>query len=83
MVDSPIDYNLLLRRSWTHAMTAIVSTVFSVICFPHEGKIVTIDQLDLFNHDLNNFSGSSIPLIYNSKGNKMKLRVAMYPSLMG
>jgi len=45
VVDAPIDYNLLLGNSWTYAMTAILSSVFRVIQFPHEGNIVTIDQL--------------------------------------
>jgi hypothetical protein len=28
VVDSPIDYNLLLGRSWTYAMQVVVSTIF-------------------------------------------------------
>ena len=28
VVDAPIDYNLLLRHSWIHAMTTVVSSVF-------------------------------------------------------
>ena len=28
VVDAPIDYNLLLGRSWKHAMMTIVSSVF-------------------------------------------------------
>ena len=64
-------------------MTAIVSTVFRVICFPQEGNIVTIDQLDYFKHDLNNSFDSSIPMITNSEGNQLNLGVGMYPSLMG
>jgi hypothetical protein len=39
------DYNLLLGRSWTYAMQAVVATVFWVLLFPHEGRIMTIDQL--------------------------------------
>ena len=83
VVDAPINYNLLLGRNYTHAMSAIVSTVFRVICFPHEGNIVTIDQLDYFKHDLNSSYDSSILMIANSKGNQLNLGVGMYPSLMG
>jgi hypothetical protein len=43
VVDVPLDYNLLLGRNWTYAMTAIVLSVFRTLCFPHDGKIVTID----------------------------------------
>ena len=49
VVDAPLDYNLLLGRSWSYAMTAVVSSVFRVIKFPHNGKIVTIDQLSYFS----------------------------------
>jgi hypothetical protein len=30
-------------------MFVVVSTLFHVLCFPHQGKIVTIDQLAYFN----------------------------------
>jgi len=64
-------------------MTAIVSTVFRVICFPHEGNIVTISHLDYFKHDLNNSYDSTISMITNSEGNQLNIGVEMYPSLMG
>jgi hypothetical protein len=51
VVDAPLDYNLLLGRSWIYAMSVIVSTLFHVLCFPHQGKIVTVDQLAYFNSD--------------------------------
>jgi hypothetical protein len=51
VVDAPLDYNLLLGRSWSYAMIAVVSSVFRVIKFPHNGKIVTIDQLTYFSSD--------------------------------
>jgi hypothetical protein len=45
VVDAPLDYNLLLGWSWTYAMKAMVATVFRDLLFPHEGRLVTIDQL--------------------------------------
>jgi hypothetical protein len=30
-------------------MPFVISSVFPILCFPHEGRIVTIDQMD-FNH---------------------------------
>ena len=45
VIDAPLDYNLLLGRSWTYAMSTIASVVFRVVAFPHEGKLVTVDQL--------------------------------------
>jgi hypothetical protein len=32
-------------------MRAVVSTLFRVVRFPHQGKVVTIDQLAFFNSD--------------------------------
>ena len=42
----PTDYNLLLGHSWIHTMMAVVSSIFRVIMFPHQDKIITINQLD-------------------------------------
>jgi hypothetical protein len=39
--DAPLDYNLLLGHSWIDSMRAVVSTLFHVIRFPHQGKVVT------------------------------------------
>jgi hypothetical protein len=33
VVDAPLDYNLLLGRSWTYAMHAVVATVFWLLLF--------------------------------------------------
>ena len=35
VVDAPLDYNLLLGRSWSYAMIAVVSYIFRLIMFPH------------------------------------------------
>jgi len=45
VVLGPLDYNLLLGCDYVYDMGAIVSTLFQVICFPHEGKFVTVSQL--------------------------------------
>jgi hypothetical protein len=47
--DASLDYNLLLGHSWTYAMTIFISLAFQFIFFPHEGKIMTMDQLS-FSH---------------------------------
>jgi hypothetical protein len=47
--NAPLDYNLLLSRSWIDSMRAVVSTLFRVVHFPHQGKVVTVDQLAFFN----------------------------------
>ena len=52
VVPGPLDYNLLLGHDYVYNMEAIVSTLFQVICFPHEGKIVTIDQLSFLGPNI-------------------------------
>jgi hypothetical protein len=41
VVDAPLDYNLLLGRSWFYAMTVVTSSVFRILRFPHQGNIIT------------------------------------------
>jgi hypothetical protein len=64
VVDAPLDYNLLLGRSWTYAMQDVVATVFWVLLFPHEGQIVTIDQLSFSRPDPA-LGASMVPMIDN------------------
>ena len=45
VVQGPLDFNLLLGHDYVYAMKDVVSTLFRVMYFPHDGKIVTIDQL--------------------------------------
>ena len=49
VVNAQLHYNLLLRRSYMYAMRAVASTVFHLMMFPHEGKIVMVDQLTYQN----------------------------------
>jgi hypothetical protein len=67
VVYAPLDYNILLGHNWTYAMTTIVSLVFLILCFPHEGKIVTIDQLSFAHPSLSTLVGLSVPIIDNSQ----------------
>jgi hypothetical protein len=46
VVQGPLVYNLLLGRDYIYCMEAIVSSLFRVMCFPHEGRMVKlVDQL--------------------------------------
>jgi hypothetical protein len=49
VVQDPLDFSLLLGRDYVYAMKAIVSTLFCVISFPHDGRVVTVDQLSFIN----------------------------------
>jgi hypothetical protein len=58
--DAPLDYNLLIGCSYIDSMHAVVSTLFHVLHFPHQGKVVTVDQLAFFNSDSHT---SNVPFI--------------------
>ena len=64
VVPGPLDFNLLLGHDYTYAMGALVSSLFRVVCFPHEGWIVTIDQLSFFGPDMATGPPSSLPSFY-------------------
>jgi hypothetical protein len=49
VVQDPLDFDLLLGRDYVYAMKAIVSTLFRVISFPHDGRVVTVDQLSFID----------------------------------
>jgi hypothetical protein len=67
VVDAPLDYNLLLGHNWTYAMVIVVSPIFRILYFLHQGEILTIDQLS-FAYSIPNASvGPSIPVINNSQ----------------
>ena len=56
VVNAQLDYNLLLGRSYMYSMRVVASTIFRLMMFPHEGNIVTVDQLTY--HDL---QGLTVP----------------------
>ena len=66
VVDAPLDYNLLLGRNWMYNMQAIASSLFHVVCFPFNGKIVTIDQTSFKNLLVTTSSGASILIVEHS-----------------
>jgi hypothetical protein len=53
VVQGPLDFNMLLGRDYVYDMNVVVSTLFRVMHFPHNGSIVTIDQLAYDNHHPN------------------------------
>jgi hypothetical protein len=59
VVQDPLYFYLLLGRDYVYAMKALVSTLFRVISFPHDGRIVTIDQFSFISPDwVTSLSGS-------------------------
>jgi len=42
VVQGPLDYNLLLGRDYIYSMGAIIFSLFRVMCFLHEGRVVKL-----------------------------------------
>ena len=65
VVQGPLDFNLLLGRDYVYTMKAVVSTLFWVMHFPHDGNIVTIDQISFVtpNHHItpSNHTALNVP----------------------
>jgi hypothetical protein len=53
VVQGPLDFNMLLGHDYVYAMNVVVSTLFQVMHFPHNGRIVNIIQLASDNHHPN------------------------------
>ena len=68
VVQDPLDFDLLLERDYVYSMKDVMSTLFCVIYFPLDGRIVTIDQLsfvgpDLITNLMNSLNGSRIQMV--------------------
>jgi hypothetical protein len=63
-------------------MQSMVATVFRVLLFPHEGRIVTIDQLSFSRPDPA-LGASMVPMIDNPQPGVINVGVGLCPSLMG
>ena len=62
VVQGPLDFNMLLGRDYVYTMNVVVSMLFWVMNFPHNGSIVTIDQLASDNHHPNSTLFKTTPL---------------------
>jgi hypothetical protein len=80
--DAPLDYNLLLGHSWIDSMHVVVSNLLHVVHFPHQGKVVTVDQLAFFNFDTHT---SNVPFIAKTPSGYENVGVGLLKdsSLMG
>lgn len=52
VVQVPLDFNLLLGSDYVYITGALFSSLFCVMCFPHEGRIITIDKLSFVSPNL-------------------------------
>jgi hypothetical protein len=49
VVQDTLDFSLLLGQDYVYAMKVIVSTLFCAISFPHDGQVMTVDQLSFID----------------------------------
>ena len=66
-----------------YSMQALASSLFHIVCFPFNGKIVTIDQTSFKNPSVTASFGASIPIVEHYQPTTGSVGVGMYPSLMG
>ena len=66
-------------------MKVVTSTIFRLLRFPRQGKIVTINQIDYCTLDLHPNGNSIIPLITESASVAQSIGEGMFkdPCLMG
>jgi hypothetical protein len=83
VVDAPLDYNLLLGRSWFYAITAVTSLVFPILRFPHQGKIITVDQLDYTTPSLHNVASNNFPFLGHNSFESVGVGLLKDSLLMG
>jgi hypothetical protein len=67
VIDVTLDYNILFGRSYMYAMKAVASSVFRTIMFPHNGKIVTIDQVSYYEPNPFANVDNILPLIHTNQ----------------
>ena len=65
------------------SMQAVASSLLYIVCFPNNGKIVTIDQMTFKNPSVTASSRASISITEHSQLATGSVGVGMYPSLMG
>jgi hypothetical protein len=86
-INAPLDYNILFGRSYMYTMKALASSVFQIMMFPHNGKIVTIDQVSHYEPNPSSNINNNLPLIHTSHDAyplvKMDPRIFKDPSLLG
>jgi hypothetical protein len=87
VINAPLDYNILFGRSYMYAMKEVASSIFWSMMFPHNGKIVTIDQVSHYEPNPSANIDNILPLIHTSHDAypliKMGLGIFKDPYLLG
>jgi hypothetical protein len=76
-INAPLDYNILFGCSYMYAMKSVAFSVFRTMIFPHNRKIITIDQLT--HYEPNHFTNidNILPLIRASSDAFLVINIAI------
>jgi hypothetical protein len=87
VINTPLDYNIMFGHSYMYAMKAVASSVFRTMMFPHNRKIITIDQVSYYEPNPSANIDKILPLIHMSHDAypliEMGPRIFKDPSLLG
>jgi hypothetical protein len=87
VIEAQLEYNILLGRTYMYAMKAVASSIFRTIMFPHNGKIVTIDQVTHYEPNPSASLDNILPLIHTDQDVRpfIEMGPGMFkdPSLLG
>jgi hypothetical protein len=87
VIDAPLDYNILFGCSNMYIMKAMASSVFQTMMFPHNGKVITINQVSHYEPNQSSNIDNILPLVTTSFDAyplmDMAPRIFKDPSLLG
>lgn len=50
IMPSLMDYNIHLKCDYLYAMQVVVSSIYRIMTFPHEGRVIIFDKLSYHDH---------------------------------
>jgi hypothetical protein len=87
VIDTPLDYNIFFGCSYMYAMKVVASSMFRMMMFPHNGKIITIDQVSHYDPNPSSNIDNILPLVNTNPDAypliEMGPRIFKDPSLLG
>lgn len=66
IVVAPIYYNLFLGSHWFYEMKVVMYSLFHVMHFPHQGKVIIIDQLNYCTPNLRANANTNVSFVSDS-----------------
>jgi hypothetical protein len=66
VIDAPLDYKILFGHSYMYSMKAVASYLFQTMMFPHNGKIITTNQISHYEPNHSVKIDNILPLVRSS-----------------